>query len=387
MSRFPIFLGALLLGGLASLPQAQSADTSAKGYYLYVAAESEDVVALTHFDPAGAELRVVERIQVGYQPTEIEGPHGLTVAPDGAHWYLTMAHGLPYGRLYKYTTGSNELVGMCELGLFPATMQISETTGLLYCANFDLHGKMQPSTISIVDPESMIEVERTLTGPMPHGSRISADGMRHYSCSMMADQLFELDTVSFEVLRTLTLSTSDDPAADAAAAAEHAKSASAKGKPSSHAAGEAQHAASAKPTWAFPHPTLDFVYVALNGAAQVVEIDTKSWSIVRRFKTAKGPYNVEVSPDGKRMLVSYKGAQSVGLWDLPAGKELARIQTSQPITHGVLISPDSRFGFVTNEAIGATQGTLDVVDLSSLRIVASVEIGLQAGGLAFWKLQ
>lgn len=387
MKHFQGLVGGLLLAGLAAPALAQSVDKSAKGYYLYVAAESEDVVALTHFDPASAELRVLERIQVGYQPTEIEGPHGLTVAPDGAHWYLSMAHGLPNGRLYKYTTASNELVGMCELGLFPATMQISESTGLLYCANFDLHGKMQPSTISIVDPESMTEVARTVTGPMPHGSRISPDGMRHYSCSMMADQLFELDAVSFEVLRTLTLSTSDDPQAEAAAAAEHAKSTSAGPASSAHGAAEAQHTARAKPTWAFPHPAEDFVYVALNGAGQVVEVDTQTWSIVRRFKTAKGPYNVEVSRDGSRMLISYKGAQSIGIWDLPAGKELARIRTSRPVTHGVLISPDSRFGFVTNEAIGATQGTLDVVDLQSLRIVASVDIGLQAGGLAFWKLQ
>ena len=47
-----------------------------------------------------------------------------------------MAHGLPYGKLYKFTTGDNQLVGETELGLFPATMQMSSATGLLYVVNF-----------------------------------------------------------------------------------------------------------------------------------------------------------------------------------------------------------------------------------------------------------
>ena len=51
--------------------------------------------------------------------------------------------------------------------MFPATMAISQATGLLYCVNFNLHGRMLPSSVSIVDPEAMAEVGRTLTGPMP----------------------------------------------------------------------------------------------------------------------------------------------------------------------------------------------------------------------------
>ena len=116
-----------------------------------------------------------------------------TVEPEGEHWYLTMAHGKPNGLLYKYATGSDELVGETELGLFPATMQISTTTGLLYCVNCDLHGDMSPSSVSIVDPDGMVEVARTTTGPMPHGSRVSPDGLHHYSCSMLAGRLYEID--------------------------------------------------------------------------------------------------------------------------------------------------------------------------------------------------
>ena len=65
---------------------------------------------------------------MGFQPTEIEGPHGLAVGPDGKHWYVSIAHGKPFGLLYKYAMDTDKVVGECELGMFPATMAISGAT-------------------------------------------------------------------------------------------------------------------------------------------------------------------------------------------------------------------------------------------------------------------
>ena len=57
------------------------------------------------------------------------------------------------------------------------------------------------------------------------------------------------------------------------------------------------------------------------------------------------------------------------------------IPTSRPITHGVVTSPDGRYAFVTNEAVGSTHGTLDVIDIDALARVASVDLEFQAGGI------
>ena len=51
-----------------------------------VAAESADEVYDIAFD--GKDLSIREVVPVGYQATEIEGPHGLTVDPTGKFWYL-----------------------------------------------------------------------------------------------------------------------------------------------------------------------------------------------------------------------------------------------------------------------------------------------------------
>ena len=54
-------------------------DPARRSYYVYVCAESDDQVAVVRYGPGGAE--VVKTVTVGSYPTEIEGPHGITVDP------------------------------------------------------------------------------------------------------------------------------------------------------------------------------------------------------------------------------------------------------------------------------------------------------------------
>ena len=366
----------------------------ANDYYVYVCAESEDEVALIKFD--GKKAVVEKTIPVGVWPLEIEGPHGITVAPDGQHWYLSMAHGMPYGHLYKYSTGTDKFVERVELGMFPATMEISKATGLLYVVNFNLHGgHTDASTVSIVDPEDMIEVERVETGVMPHGSRMLNNGMKHYSVAMMSGTLYEIDAMSMELSRTLSTS-------------PPMKMGSKKGKHSSHNMHKMNHSMHAsnkksdkkpmgnmsmnhsmppeKPTWVYPHPNDKLLYVVNNGTDNVVEVDVEKWKVTRTFKTDKGPYNCEVSRDGKYLVVTYKSAAKTGVWDLKKGKEIAKFKNTRKVTHGVSISPDSRYAFVSVEGVGKEPGAVEIFDLKNLKAVAVAEIGKQAGGIAFWKM-
>lgn len=339
---------------IVALMVGWAAPAHAQTYYAYVAAESEDEVALVRFDAQTGEATVAETIAVGRLPAETEGPHGLTVAPDGKHWYLSIAHGKPYGRLVKYTTDTNEKVGTAEVDMFPATMTISEATGLLYVVNFNLHGKMKPSSVSVVDPEAMTEVERVTTGAMPHGSRLAPDGLHHYSVAMMSGELYEIDASTFSIERTLKTGG---------------------GAP--------------KPTWVQPHPSEPAVYVANNGADEVIEVDRDEWAVTRRFETGDGtaPYNLDVTPDGRHLVVTYKGSGETGIWDLERGEEVAQLKNSRTVTHGVVITPDSRFAIVTAEGVGGEPGAVDVFDIEKRERVASVDVGKQAGGIAFWKME
>lgn len=344
---------------------------SSQTYYVYVAAESEDEVAVVSFD--GKEAKVVETIPVGYQPTEIEGPHGITVDPSGEYWYLSMAHGNPYGRLYKYKTSDNELVDWVELGIFPATMQISEASGLLFCVNFNLHGRMVPSTVSVVDPVTMSEITQVTTGAMPHGSRLSPDGLKQYSVAMMSGELFEIDALSLQVTKVLKLDQSDGMDHSMHAGMDH----------SQHAKGMTH--SKVKPTWVIPHPSNGKVYIAGNGSDEILEIDRDTWETTRTFTTGKGPYNVEISPDGKVLVATYKSEGTTAIWNLKKGKEAKKIANSRKVSHGIAISDDSKYAFISVEGKGGQPGSVDVIDLKKMELVGVAEVGKQAGGIAFWK--
>ena len=102
---------------------------------------------------------------------------------------------------------------------------------------------------------------------------------------------------------------------------------------------------------------------------------------MRRIPAGDGVYNLAVTHDGTRILATNKRGQSVSLFDAASGKELARIPTSKRVVHGVAITGDDRYAFVTNEGIGSEKATVDVIDLGTRMVVATVEVGQQAGGV------
>ena len=346
--------GFLFVTGFGRLGEANARQG---GYLFYVASESEDEVTLLRFTP-GEGLTIEKTITVGVFPAEIEGPHGIFLDPTGSHWYLTLGHGFPFGSLWKYETGADTVVGRIELGLFPSTVAVSPMGGLVFAVNSNFHGDLVPSTVSIVDLESMIEIERTETCTMPHGSRFNADGTKHYSTCMMDDQLVELDVAMLEVARRLDLTPP---------------------------AGSDGVAGVCSPTWAMPTWAGDYVYVTCNRSDEVVEVRVADWTIQRRLRAPTAPYNIAVTPDDARIVVTQKGSGAVTVWDRQSGERIAFIPSTRKVTHGVAVTPDSRYAFISVEAIGGERGAVDVIDLQELRQVATADVGKQAGGIAFWK--
>ena len=338
-----------------------------RSYYAYVCSESEDEVALVRYGPSG--LEVVKTIVVGSLPAETEGPHGVGIDPDGQHWYVSLAHGFPFGSVHKYETDTDTWVGDVTLGMFPATLDVSAATGLLYVVNFDLHGPMEPSSISVVETDTMTEVERIPTGVMPHGSRLSSDGTRHYSVNMMSNEVVETDALTFSVNRTLVL----PPEAPR--------------RQGQGATASADAARPVQPTWVTRPTAGGRFYVAGNNVARIYELDLTSWSVVRTFDTGPGPYNLAVTADGLTLVATYKSGSAVGFWDLASGTERFRTPTSRTIPHGVALTPDGEYAFVTLEGVGSEPGTVEVYHVESGERVGAVDVGKQAGGIAFWKTE
>ena len=132
-----------------------------RDYWVYVGAESADVMHRVRFGPGGT---VVEKtIPVGELAAEMEGPHGLAISPDGRYLHLTTGHGFPDGKYWRYELGPDTLVAPGTLlGNFPATIDVTPDGLYAFSANFNLHGDMVPS--------------HHLGGVHPHADRDRARG-------------------------------------------------------------------------------------------------------------------------------------------------------------------------------------------------------------------
>jgi DNA-binding beta-propeller fold protein YncE len=383
-------------GTLSTRASAQT--PPAQDYLVYVLSESADRIALVRFGPAGA--RVDHDFETGSMPTDLDGPHGIAISRDREFYYVSLAHGRPFGSVWKYRTADDVVVGRAQLGLFPATMDLTPDGQFLYVVNFNLHGDMVPSSVSVVATALMTEIARIQTCTMPHGSRLNPQGTKQYSACMMDDMLVEIDTGSLRVSRHFLLTKGKEMGRQGAPATALPASAAMSGKPTMPAGamsgmrdmgGHGMEPPkpgddSCSPTWAQPSIDGSSIYVACNKSSEIVEVDTSAWKVKRRIAARPGVYNLAVTKDN-RLLATNKRDQSVSIYDLKSGRELARLPTKRKVLHGVVVSTDNRYAFVSVEGIGSEPGTVEIIDLEALKTVATVDVAPEAAGIDFLRTE
>ena len=380
----------------AAAPATNAQGKPDKDYLVYVLSEAADTISLIRFGPGGA--RVDHEVPTGDMPIDIDGPHGIAISGNKEFYYVSLAHGRPFGSVWKYSTKDDRVLGRTTLGLFPATMDLSPDGSLLYVVNFNLHGDMVPSSVSVVATEPVLEVARIQTCAMPHGSRLNPQGTKHYSACMMDDMLVEIDTAALKVSRHFLLTKGREMGMSGPPVSPRATIGSMKGpQPAANAshmdmgshgmeppkAGDV----SCSPTWAQPSVTGSSIFVACNKSDEIVEVDATRWSVKRRIPARPGVYNLAITKDGTRLLATNKRSQSVSVYDLKTSRELANIPTRRKVLHGVVVSPDDRYAFVSVEGVGSEPGTVEIIDLATLKIVASVDVAEQAAGIEFFKTE
>ena len=352
-----------------------------KEYLVYVLSESADKITLVRFD--GTTARIDHQIDTGDMPVDIDGPHGIVISPDREFYYVSIAHGRPFGTVWKYATKDDALLGKTTLGPFPATLDISPDGNFLFVVNFNLHGDMVPSSVSVVSTKSMTEIARIQTCTMPHGSRLNPQGTKQYSACMMDDTLVEIDTRTLKATRHFIVTKNKEMGMTGSPAAHSMPGMKDTGghgmeppKPGNN---------SCSPTWAEPSADGNSVFVACNASNEIVEINANTWELVRRIPARAGVYNLEATHDGRRLLATNKRDQSVSIYDLKSGTELARVPTKRKVLHGVVVSPDDAFAFVTVEGIGSEPGTVEIIDLASLKTVTTLDLPPGAAGIDFFR--
>jgi YVTN family beta-propeller protein len=351
---------------LASAVQAQTANA---GYRVGVVSESGDVT--TWLKPTVVGLAVDRVVPVGIMPTDIDGPHNIAVAPDGKSYYITIAHGTPFGSLWKMDATSDSLLGRAQVELFPTTISLTPDGQFAFVANSDFHGDHpRVNFVSVVHTPTMRKITDIPACDMPHGVKVNHAGTRVYISCMHSDEILQLDVATFGIARRAKTGTGHTMAASGPA--HHGPAA-----PPASAGGK-----ECSPTFVSVSPDDKRLYVACNYGSSLQVWDAATFKQIKEIPVGKGAYNVEPSPDGKLVVVTNKKDQSVSLIDAARLAEIARIPTSKKIVHGVAYSPDGRLAYVSSESIGADPGAVDVIDLASRKLVASVPVPGQPTGIA-----
>ena len=338
------------------------------GYRILVASESGDIVTQLVWD--GTALTTAKVVPVGVMPADIDGPHNVTVAPDATAWYVTIAHGTPYGSLWKFAAGTDSLLGRAPVEMFPTTIALTPDGALAFVANSDFHGDHpRVNVVTIVQTATMTPLTNLPACDMPHGVKVNHAGTLVYVSCMNSDEVLEIDRQSFRIRRR-----------------HRTGEGMGHGMGAMHGTAPPPAAAPAtgrdcSPTFVSVSPDDKRLYVACNHGNTLQVLDAATLELVKEIPVGAGAYNVEPSADGRWVIVTNKKAKSVSLVDAQTLTEVARIPTSKPLPHGVAYSPDGRWAFISQESVGADPGAVDVIDLTTRARVASIDLPRQPTGI------
>lgn len=374
----------LLIAGLL-LPGALVAQGAEPGYRVGVVSESGDIV--TWLKPGEGTLAQEKVIPVGIMPADIDGPHNLTVSADNRFYYISIAHGTPFGTLWKMDAVSDTLVGRAPLEMFPTTIGLTPDGELAFVANSDFHGDHpRENVISVVHTPTMSTITHLPACDMPHGVKSNHAGSLIYVSCMNSDELLEIEVATLRIVRRVKTGMGHDMNAMAGmdhGGMNHAPAA----PPASAPAPAAAPDMSCAPTFVSVSPDDKTLYAACNHGNSVQVWDAATLTRTKEIPVGAGAYNVEPSADGRWIIVTNKKAQSFSLIDAQTLTEVVRVPTTKKIVHGVAYSPDGRYAFISQESIGADPGAVDMFDIAARKVVATVPLPAQPTGIAILRLR
>jgi DNA-binding beta-propeller fold protein YncE len=376
MQRMLLVAGLLLPGGLTAQVDP--------GYRVGVVSESGDIV--TWLKPGNGTLTQDRVVPVGIMPADIDGPHNLAVSPDNKYYYISIAHGTPFGSLWKMDARGDTLIGRAPLEMFPTTIGLTPDGELAFVANSDFHGDHpRMNVVSVVHTPSMTTITHLPACDMPHGVKVNHAGTFVYVSCMNSDELLEIEVATLRIGRRVKTGTGHDmsamPGMDHGAMNHGATPSAATAPAPAPAAGDG----SCAPTFVSVSPDDKTLYAACNHGNTLQVYDAASFTRTGEIPVGNGAYNVEPSLDGKWVIVTNKKDKSFSLIDAQTLTEVARIPTTKKIVHGVAWSPDGRYAYISQESIGADPGAVDMLDLSTRKIVATIGVPAQPTGIAIWR--
>ena len=323
-----------LLGAVLAL--AAAAATGAPSGVVYTANEREGSITRLQLD-TGAQ-----------QTTRLEiTPHNVQVSPDGKRLLAVgvsshASHGAAdgsKGKLLVMETSGGDRPILLDAGDHPAHVVTDAAGARAFVSDSGAN------VVHVIDLASTRSVGQVATDKYPHGLRLSPNGRDLYVANMRGGTVSVIDVGTLK---------------------ETARIPVGKG-----------------PVQVGFSPDGAMAFVSLSAEDSLGIIDTAKGRLVKKVPVGSTPIQMYSTPDASRVYVANQGtsknpADTVSVVDPRAGKVTATIRTGKG-AHGVAISKDGRYVFVTN----IEAATLSVIDTASNKVVATHRVGAGPNGVTF----
>ena len=275
--------------------------------YVYVCNESSATVTVIN----AKTLEVVDTVDfktMGFDKNA--KPHHVAVEPDGSFWYVSLIAG---GKVLKFDR-ENNLVGSADFET-PGLLALHPKDDYLFVGR-SMKAVNPPQRIGMLERSSMEMDELDVFFPRPHALAVDPRGDYVYSASLSVNQFLSIEIESGEA----SLNKVD---------------------------GE---------THTFVQFALspDGKTMVVGGqlTGKVLVYDTTDPSDIKEITSIDvkaGPWHPVFTPDGKRVYLGNKMANTVTVLDmekLAVEKVIENEAFAQP--HGITISPDGKYVFISN---------------------------------------
>jgi YVTN family beta-propeller protein len=308
--------------------------------YIYTANESGSISKID-----AAANRVVETFK------DQGSPHNVQVSPDGKVFAYTSPakmekgqteHGSmsmsAYAVFYDIETGKQ--IKKVEVGEHPAHIVFTEDGKYVVVTN------NEDNNVSIIDAKTYKLINNVKVGKGPHGFRISSDSKHAYVANMGEDTVSVVDIENNKEIKKIKVGSTPVTTG----VTKDGKS----------------------------------LVVTLNSenAIAIVNLATDN---VEKVAVGVGPAQLYLDSNDKYVLVANQGTEekpsnSITKIDLITKQVVATIETGKG-AHGVVVSPDNKFVYVTN----MYEATVSVIDNSTNKLVATIPVDGEPNGISFKK--
>lgn len=268
----------------------QRIPTGKEPHHVYLTPDEKSLIiansvgdSLTFIDPRTAEVQRTVR--------GISDPYQLRFSPD-MKWFVTAANRLNHIDIYRWDGQNMTLAKRVATGKTPSHLWIDSKSSTIYSS-------MQDSDeLVAIDIASQTIKWRTSTGAMPADLFLTADDKTLLLALTGSDGLEIYDVSGKTPVRTRVLPTG-------------------KGAHAFRAVGDGRH-----------------VFVSNRVANSISKIDLQTLAVVANYPAPGGPDCMDISADGKLLLVTSRWAKKLTVIDTEARKVVRQINVGRS-PHGV----------------------------------------------------